>query len=140
MKTTMMGGLVMAVVLGFAPGTPAKTLQGMIANSNQPNGTVFTSCNGSLIFALASGYDSSGNTVCSLRAASNNTWLTTTSCPASAVKQGVQLRAAGTSFCSSNQIAWGTGHVCFVSNMLLKPNGGACVSHPTVYAFSSSSP
>jgi hypothetical protein len=140
MKAAIVRGLVAAVLLGVVPGATAKTLDGRIANSDRPNGTVFTTCSGALVWAQANGFDSNGNTVCSQRATQNNIWLTNNSCPSTAVKQSIQLRVPNGILCSSNQIGWGTGHVCWVTNAVLRPNGGSCVNHGAVYAFSNATP
>src|SRR5689334_233061 len=59
MKTGIVGGLAMAVVLGFAPGAPAKSIKALIGVASQPTGTTFTTSSGNLVWAQASGFDSS---------------------------------------------------------------------------------
>ena len=137
LKTTIIGGLAMAVVLGFAPGAPARTVKALIGVASQPTGTRFTTSSGNWIWAAASGVNSVGVQVCGARAYANNTWTTASSCPATAVKHRAQLRSVEAIYCSSTPVAWNSQQVCWVSDMLIHPNGGATpVNVGTVQAWS----
>jgi hypothetical protein len=136
-------GVAMAAVLAFAPGAPAKTLQALLYCGARSTGTTFTTCNGNAVWAHAGGYDNLAVMRCFVRAFSNNTWTTTTTCDASAITQNAELRATGTTFCASAKSPWGVpggaaGQVCSVNNMVLKPNGLACTNQGTVFSFSNS--
>lgn len=137
MKTTIIGGLAMAVVLGFAHVAPARSLRALIGVASQPTGTTFTTSSGNPVWAHAYGYDSAGVLKCQARGYGNNTWGVAGSCPAAAVKHHAQLRSTGDIHCSSVQVAWNTKQVCWPSNsMWLSPNGGALVNVGTVQAWS----
>lgn len=127
----------MAVVLGFAPVAPARSLKALIGVASQPTGTTFTTGAGNPVWAHANGYDSGGVLKCAARGYVNNTWGAAGSCPATAVKHHAQLRSTGATYCTSVQVAWNTRQVCWPSgNMWLRPNGGALVNVGTVQAWS----
>lgn len=136
MKTEIIGALAMAVVLGFAPGAPAKSIKALIGVASQPTGTSFTTSTGNLVWSQASGFDSSGNLRCFARGTLNNTWSTSNVCDAAAVKSNAELRSTGVTFCTSTPVAWASGQVCWVNNMFLSPNGGPVVNVGTVQAWS----
>lgn len=138
------GGVVMAAVLGFASGAPAKTLQALLYTPDRPAGTTFKTCNGRDVWAHAGGYDNAGVLQCLARSFNNSSWVTQSACGATAVKQNAELRATGVTFCASAKSPWGApgsaaGQVCSVNNIFLVPNGvGSCVSHSTMFSFSNS--
>ena len=136
MKKTTIGGLAVAVVLGFAPAAPAKTVKAFISVGSQPTGTTFTTSNGSAVWAQANGFNSVGVMTCVARGYVNKVWTTAGSCDAAAVKHNAQLRSLGSTFCTSAQVAWNSKQLCWVDNLLPSPNGGALVNVGTVLAYS----
>lgn len=136
-------GMVVAGVLGFAVGAPAKTLQALLYAGSAPANASLAICNGTGVWAQASGFDNNGVLRCLTRQFSNNNWTTYNLCDALTTKQNASLRTTGVSFCASPLSAWGApgaaaGQVCSVNNMILKVNGGACVNQGTVFSFSNS--
>jgi hypothetical protein len=139
MNTKMiLRGAALVGVLAFAPGVMANTLQVLLYDGAYATGTTFQTCSGSSsVWAQASAWDSAGTLRCVVRQFNNNIWRTMSDCPAAATTQNTSLRSTGTAFCTSPYYtAWPGGHSCNVSNMWIRPNGGACVNGGTMFTFS----
>ena len=101
--------VVVAAMVGASATASAKTIGGWIQEQSftMPNGTTFTTCSGSPIFAASYAYDSSNVLQGGVRSYAIGGFLTQTA-GATAVKYQASLRSvAGATFCSSAQVAWG---------------------------------
>lgn len=96
--------------LGLGSEASAKSIWAMTTdqNPNTPNGTTYSSCDGSItLWTQADGFDSSGAVVCLSRSFSNGSFVQVPCSSSSAVTYRSSVRSVGASYCAGSTNPWG---------------------------------
>lgn len=132
-KVGLVAGLVIAAMAGGARSASAKRISGWLQNQNltDPDGTVYTTCVGDLVWGQVYGFDSNGNYTCGIRSESNGQFLTSTTCgtgATGAVTYQSWVKSSQSNFCTAASTSWnGPWAVCTVTGgFFVKNRAGAC--------------
>jgi hypothetical protein len=100
--------VVVAAVVCAGATASAKTIAGWIQEQSftEPNGTTFSTCAGSQIWAAAHGYDANGALRCGVRSTVIGAPTLKGECPAAAVTYQISVRSSPATFCSTTKLAW----------------------------------
>lgn len=99
-----------ATLFGLSQAAQAKSMWALTTdqNPNTPDGTTYSSCNGTVtLWTQADGFDSSGAVVCFSRSFSNGSFIQATCQSNAGVSFRSSVRSVGASYCTGATNPWG---------------------------------